>query len=131
MSNPLSEKQQSKKATQRQKILTLWCSQLLLLLISVFALWWINKTTALSVLVGGLIYWVPNAYFTLYAFRFRGAQAAMLILRSMVRGELGKLLLTVIGFALAFVMVKPLDIISLFAAYIGMTLSQWYLVNRW
>lgn len=112
-------------------IAILWGWQLGLLLLASALLWWLNPVLAYSVLIGGLIYWVPNAYFTLYAFRFRGAQAAANVLRSMYRGEFGKFLLTGVGFALAFVLVKPLDSIGLFAAFIGMTLSQWLLVSRW
>lgn len=131
MGNPLSVKQQAKTISLQQKIVKLWLSQLILLALSTLVLWWLNPTSALSVLLGGLVYWVPNAYFTLYAFRFRGAQAAILILRSMYRGEFGKLLLTGIGFALVFVLVKPIDPIGLFAAFVGMTLSQLFFVSRW
>jgi len=93
LGNPLPEKQQAKRISLQQKIAKLWLSQLVLLVLSTLVLWWFSPTSALSVLLGGLVYWVPNAYFTLYAFRFRGAQAAILILRSMYRGEFGKLLL--------------------------------------
>jgi len=127
----LLKKEPVTKVTQRQKIVTLWCTQLSLLILSVLVLFWFNYTTALSVLFGGLIHWIPNAYFTLYAFRFRGAQAALLILGSMYRGEFGKILLTSIGFALAFVLLKPIDPLGLFAAFIVMTVSQWFLVSRW
>jgi len=131
LGNPLPEKQQAKRISLQQKIAKLWLSQLVLLVLSTLVLWWFSPTSALSVLLGGLVYWVPNAYFTLYAFRFRGAQAAILILRSMYRGEFGKLLLTGIGFALVFVLVRPLDPIGLFAAFIGMTVSHLLLVSRW
>lgn len=130
MSSPIP-KEHSNKVSRGRKIATLWCMQLGLLAVVVLALWWFNRTMAVSVLLGGLIHWAPNAYFTLYAFRFRGAQAAVLILRSMYRGEFGKLLLTGIGFALAFVLVKPIDPLSLFVAFIGMTIYQWCLVSRW
>jgi ATP synthase protein I len=131
LSNPLLKKQPATKVTQRQKVVTLLCSQLLLLLLSVFVMSWLNYTTALSVLVGGLIHWVPNGYFTLYAFRFHGAQAAILILGSMYQGEFGKLLLTSIGFALAFALLKSIVPQALFVAFIVMTISQWFLVSRW
>jgi len=127
----LSAKQQAKKISLQQKIVKLWLSQLTLLVLSTLLLWLLKPTSALSVLLGGLIYWVPNAYFTLYAFRFRGAQAAILILRSIYRGEFGKILLTAIGFALVFVLVRPIDPVGVFASFIGMTLAQLLLVSRW
>ncbi len=114
-----------------QLIVRLWGKQLGLLLLFVVCLWWFNSVTALSVLIGGLIYWIPNAYFTLYAFRFRGTEAAFIVLRSMYRGEFGKFLLTGVGFAIAFVLIKPIDPVGLFLAFIGMTVTQWIFVSRW
>lgn len=112
-------------------IITLWGKQLALLGLLVIPLWLFNTVLAYSALIGGLIYWIPNAYFTLYAFRFRGARAAATILRSMYRGEVGKFALTVVGFAIAFSLVKPLEPVSLFLAYIAMTISHCFLVSRW
>lgn len=114
-----------------QLIFKLWGQQLGLLLLASGLLTGFSATVALSVLLGGLIYWVPNAYFTLYAFRFRGAQAAAAVLRSMYRGEVGKFMLTVVGFALVFTLVKPIEPLSLFVSYSAMTISQWILVSRW
>jgi ATP synthase protein I len=114
-----------------KKIVVLWGCQLTGLLVVTASLWWIDSAVAYSVLIGGLIYWIPNAYFTLYAFRYKGARAASAVLHSIYRGEVGKFVLTAVGFALAFVFVKPLDIISLFLAYVVVMLSQWYLVGRW
>lgn len=124
------EKQQAKNKSLGQQIVILWIAQFLLLLLSVLGFWWLNPTIALSVLVGGLIYLLPNAYFTLYAFRFRGSQQAILILRSIYRGEVGKLILTGLGFALAFIFLKPIDPVALFIAYGLMTLSQWIIISR-
>lgn len=114
-----------------QLIIKLWGQQLGFLLLASGLLTGYNSLIALCVLLGGLIYWIPNAYFTLYAFRFRGAQAAAAVLRSMYRGETGKFMLTVVGFALVFTLVKPIEPISLFVSYSVMTISQWVLVSRW
>lgn len=114
-----------------QLILKLWGQQLGILLLIVSIVWWFNPWVAYSMLLGGLIYWIPNAYFTLYTFRFRGAQAAAIVLRSMYRGEVGKFMLTVVGFALVFTWVKPIEPIALFVTYIVMIFSQWILVSRW
>jgi len=78
-----------------------------------------------------MIFLLPNMYFALYAFRYRGAQASMMVLRSMYRGEFGELLLTGIGFALAFVLIKPIVPLGLFTSFIGMIFSQWLIVSRW
>jgi ATP synthase protein I len=79
---------------------------------------------AYSVLIGGLIYIIPNMYFAFYAFRYRGAQAAQYVLMSFYRGEIGKFLLSSVGFAITFTLVQPLNLISVFSAYIALTIFQ-------
>lgn len=111
--------------------MTLWVQQLLIIFIVAGAFWWFDSVSAYSSLIGGLLYWLPNAYFTLYAFRFKGARAAAMVLRSMYRGEVGKFTLTVVGFAIIFTWVKPLDPFALFITYSVITVSQWAFVSRW
>ncbi|MGH1486638.1 MAG: ATP synthase subunit I [Cellvibrionaceae bacterium] len=121
----------NKGKTIGRLITVLWGRQLTFLLLVVGILWWFDPVLAYSALIGGLIFWLPNAYFTLYAFRFRGAQAAAAVLRSMYRGEIGKFVLTIVGFSIVFSVVKPLEPISLFLTYIVMTVTHWILVSRW
>ena len=116
----------------RQAIAKLWGQQLGLLVLITAGLWVVKAPViAKSVLLGGLLYWIPNAYFTLYAFRFRGAHAARDMLRSIYRGEMGKFVLTGLGFALIFIGAQPVNAVALFSAYMAMTLLQWLLVSRW
>jgi ATP synthase protein I len=73
---------------------------------------------AYSLLLGGLICAVPNAYFTLRAFRYRGASATQQIVRDFYVGEGIKLLLIGSGFALVFSSVDPLNALALFAGFV-------------
>lgn len=73
---------------------------------------------AYSLLLGGMICAVPNAYFTVKAFRYRGARAAQKIVRAFYLGEAVKILLMCAGFALTFVYVEPLSSGALFAGFI-------------
>ena len=73
---------------------------------------------AYSLLLGGLICAVPNAYFTVKAFQYRGARAAQKIVRAFYLGEAVKILLICAGFALTFVYVEPLSSGALFAGFI-------------
>lgn len=98
-----------------------------LLLLIVAGIWWLNGTTAYSVLLGGLISVGPSYYFARQAFRFRGARFARHIAQAFYVGETGKFLLTAIAFALVFALVKPLHPAALLLAYIGMTVSHWAL----
>lgn len=77
-----------------------------------------NGQTTLSVLLGGTIFVIPNTYFTLYAFRYRGAEWSDLIARSFLQGQMGKLALSAAAFALAFHFIPALNAMALFGSYI-------------
>ena len=77
-----------------------------------------DLVVAYSLLCGGLICAIPNAYFSVKAFRHRGARAAKKIVRAFYVGEGIKILLTCAGFGLAFVYVKPLNAPALISGYV-------------
>ena len=80
--------------------ITLW--QLSLLLTLGLGLSLFDGRLALAALAGGLIQIIPSAYFALLAFRYRGARASYLIAQSFYRGEVGKYVMTLVGFAAVF-----------------------------
>lgn len=71
-----------------------------------------------SVLLGGLISIIPNAYFAHKVFRHTGARAMETVVRNAYLGEFVKLALTGAGFGLAFVLVEPLHVPGLFAGFV-------------
>jgi ATP synthase protein I len=93
-----------------------------------------DEVRAYSVLIGGLIAILPQAYFAALAFRWRGARSARAIARSGYLGQAGKFLLSVAGFALVFASVRPIDAPAVFVAYIAMLIVQiagsWLLLRR-
>ena len=89
-----------------------------------------SKTLALSTLLGGLLCVLPHAYFASYAFRHMGARASAQIARAFYRGESGKFVLTLVGFASVFTLVKPLNAPALFIAYLIMLLVQWWMTAK-
>ena len=72
---------------------------------------------AYSVLLGSAIYILPNIYFVKSALRSEESQTPQSMLHWFYIGEAQKFLLTIAMFALCFALVKPLHVISLFAAY--------------
>ena len=108
--------------------------QLAVLLASCLLLLAFDKVRAYSVLSGGLIAIVPQAYFATLAFRWRGARSAAAIARSSYLGELGKYLLSMAGFALVFAVLRPLDGPAVFVGYLAMLVTQitgsWLLLTR-
>ena len=72
--------------------------------------------------MGGLIYILPNAYFTRCAFRGNVQESPHLIVRWFYMGEAGKFILTAVMFTLCFVWVESLQVMVLFMMYILMVI---------
>jgi ATP synthase protein I len=112
--------------------ITLW--QLALLISLCLCVLAFDTVLAYSVLSGGLIAIVPQAYFATLAFRWRGARSAAAIARSSYLGEMGKYLLSMAGFALVFAVLRPLDGPAVFVGYLAMLITQitgsWLLLTR-
>ena len=72
---------------------------------------------AYSVLAGGLISALPNSYFALHAYRYQGARNAQNVVKGFIRGELGKIIMTVILFALSFTMITSLNELALILGF--------------
>lgn len=93
-----------------------------------------DKVVAYSVLCGGLIAIVPQAYFATLAFRWRGAQSTRAIAGSSYAGVMGKFLLSIAAFALVFAVVRPIDGPAVFMGYLAMLVTQitgsWLLLTR-
>ena len=100
-----------------------------LLVLSAFA-FWDDSLLGFSVLVGGLNQIVPQAWFSYYAFKHGGANKTHLILRSMYRGETGKILLTASGFVAVFVLFDDLNMLGFMATFIAMIPLQIGLVAK-
>jgi len=94
----------------------------------------IDTVIAYSMLCGGLIAIVPQAYFATLAFRWRGARSARAVARSGYAGEIGKFLLSAAGFALVFAVLRPIDGLAVFGGYLAMLITQitgsWWLLRH-
>ena len=91
-----------------------------------------DKVRAYSVFSGGLIAILPQAYFAALAFRWRGARSARAIARSSYAGQVGKFLLSVTGFAVVFVALRPIDAPAVFASYLLMLMiSAKNIISFW
>ncbi|MFI4918603.1 MAG: ATP synthase subunit I [Legionellales bacterium] len=80
--------------------------------------------TAVSVLLGGLVYIIPNAYFANQVFKFQGARAAKQIMNSFYKGEAMKIILSIFLFTAVFALcrIKPL---AFFVSYTLVLLTHW------
>lgn len=77
----------------------------------------LGRYQAQSLLAGGLIHIAGGTYFAMLSFRHRGATRMASAVQQMYRGEMGKIVLTGALFVLAFVTVRPLEVVALFAGY--------------
>lgn len=82
----------------------------------------IDGPAAVSAVLGGGAYIIPNALFTRYVFRYSAAVSASLAIRWLGVGEVVKLLTTMIIFAACFLYMKQVNVVALFACYAGLML---------
>lgn len=96
--------------------------------ILVWLLW--GKLVAKSYFIGGLIYLIPNLYFVHYAFRYATKEHYAQAARSIVWGEMGKLGLSCLAFAIVFSSDYVIDEVFIFVGFISVIISQWFVALR-
>ncbi|WP_269621096.1 ATP synthase subunit I [Zhongshania sp. BJYM1] len=112
-------------------ILKIYGFQCALVLLASVMLIPLDKVTAYSAVIGGMISVVPNAYFARQVFRYAGAAFAREVTRSFYRGESGKFVTTVAMFAATFALVQPLQVFVLFIAYLIVMLLNAVILARY
>ena len=86
--------------------------------ITAISLLFSGNVTAYSALLGGLISALPNSYFALQAFKYQGARNADKVVKSFIKGELGKIVITIVLFALSFTLITNLSELALILGFI-------------
>lgn len=109
-------------AVQLTALLALWAA---------LAKW--DALAALSFVLGGFVAVIPQAWFALGVFRWRGAGFARRAARAGFTAEIGKFLLSIAGFGLVFALVRPIEGWAVFAGYGAMLVIQvagaWWLLR--
>ena len=114
----------------KPEILKATLTQLAVLLLIVIALGIADSQLAASALMGGLIQILPQAWFSRQAFKYAGASKVDKVVRSMYRGELGKVVMTATLFAILFTLSKQWNYPVLFTTFLVMIPLQWFLVKK-
>ena len=86
--------------------------------IAAVSLLFLGNVNAYSVLLVGLISALPNSYFALQAFKYQGARNADKVVKSFIRGQLGKIGITIVLFALSFTLITNLSELALILGFI-------------
>lgn len=91
---------------------------ILLVVLGAVTLLMLGWTDAYSLMLGGLISALPNAWFTRRFFIHRGARATQQAMRAFYTGKAITLILTGAGFALAFIYLDSLNVLALFSGFV-------------
>ncbi len=83
--------------------------------------------TAYSVLIGGIVYIVPTAWFILRTWLKKSPEDPHKFLASVYLGKAGMLILTIILFTVVFAKVEPLNALAFLTTFIFLQISGWYL----
>jgi len=84
---------------------------------------WVGSGRAIPTLLGGLIGVVPNAFLAARLMSPRAGSSARSLLRAGWIGEVGKLAIAAVMFAVVFATLRPLHPEFLFAGYIATLLA--------
>ncbi|MDG2090238.1 MAG: ATP synthase subunit I [Gammaproteobacteria bacterium] len=109
------------KAPPIYKIFVTQSIATLIAALSAFVLF--DLVTGCSVFLGGMTSTLPNAYFAIKAFRYRGARQIAQAVKSFYAGESGKMIITAVMFAMVFAGVKPLNELAVIISYILILIS--------
>lgn len=122
MNNPNLQGKRSVRT--KEQYYTILKYQLLIILgLSGSALFF-DIVSAYSLLLGGLIYWIPQAYLVKRHFDVQVTQSAHRTLAQLYASQIWKMALMAILFSLVFVLVDPISVFSLFAMLILLQVSH-------
>ncbi|WP_242698842.1 ATP synthase subunit I [Alteromonas sp. 5E99-2] len=114
-----------KKIAKKGFVFQLVCSALLVAIATLFC----TINIGLAVGYGAVISLLPNAVFSLFAFRYSGAQQAQAVARSFNQGSKIKLAITISLFVVAFAGLN-LSPAPVFIGFIATTFVYWTVLFR-
>ncbi|MGL5741917.1 MAG: ATP synthase subunit I [Legionella sp.] len=114
------------KQLSKRGIVRLWLVQLgVTLIIATVSAIALNANAAISALLGGMVCFVPNAYFAIKLFKYEGARSARQIVNSFYKGEALKIVISVFLFTAVFLLFKITPLVF-FASYIMILMTHWF-----
>lgn len=118
-----------KKRIQQEAYLLVFWQLAGVIALALLALIIVGKTSAFSVLAGGMAYGLANLIFVWRVFRFAGAQQMNQFVVAFFLGEMLKLFLSAILF-LVIVKYLPVSLLSVLVGFAGAIISFW-IVCMW
>ncbi|WP_131669374.1 ATP synthase subunit I [Psychrobacter pygoscelis] len=128
---------QPAKRTQSDQVLRaikgqLWVLFILILLALLVDIFWLDsqKVIAKSLAVGALLSFVSQAIFAWFVFHRTGYHARRTIVHQMYRGQMIKWAVTLSGFIVIFINIRPLSAPALFTGFMLMQISHSWMLWR-
>jgi ATP synthase protein I len=78
---------------------------------------WQGEVVAVSILLGGAVAVIPNAFLAARLMTPKAGQSAKAMLKAAWLGEIGKLVLTALLFGAVFALVRPLSALAVFGGF--------------
>ena len=107
----------SPKKQARQSAARFVLAQLIATMVLSVALLIYDYTAAYSALAGGVIATLANAWFAVKVFRVKANETPETLLATFYVGEIYKFVFTGAMFVIAFVLIKPLNVVALLGIY--------------
>ena len=107
----------SPKKQARQSAVRFVLAQLIATMVLSVALLIYDYTAAYSALAGGVIATLANAWFAVKVFRVKANETPETLLATFYVGEIYKFVFTGAMFVIAFVLIKPLNVVALLGIY--------------
>lgn len=112
------------KFQHKEALWSLWAQVLVIMIFFPIVAYGVCVEAALSMLVGGLVCFLPNLYLYRRVFSFFGATQSKLIVRALYWGETVKIILTVLFFVVALLIPWALPM-WIFIGYISAQVGFW------
>lgn len=110
----------------------MWILFILIIIAAILDVIWLQSQliVAKSTAIGALLSFATQVVFAGFIFWHSGYRARGLVVSQLYRGQMFKWLLTVAGFALIFITIRPLSAPALFVGFIVMQISHsWMLLH--
>jgi ATP synthase protein I len=114
---------QSQQEQARKPVIKLLLAQLITTIVLSAALLFYDITIAYSSLTGGMTATLANAWFALKVFRIKPGETSESLLATFYVGEIYKFVLTGALFVIAFVLIKPLNVVALLGTFLVVHLT--------
>lgn len=131
MTQPARQNYKAVIFAQQQRQLWVVCTLILLGLVWDFAVLGSVSPpiTTKNLTAGAMLGFLGNLVFTRIAYRRTGAKARQAVMLNMYLGQMIKWALTLVGFALIFIFLKPLLPLAVFVGFCALQL--WHSVSMW